>query len=118
MNDMISQVIRIVRGRAEENRLRLVYDDAALPEIQADPRAVKQILLNLATNAIKFTPEGGVVTIVVEPKSAGLIIRVSDTGIGISQEDIAGLLNPLNKLIANTLVNMKALVLAWPYRNL
>jgi len=36
MNDMISQVIRIVRGRAEENRLRLVYDDAALPEIQAD----------------------------------------------------------------------------------
>ena len=98
MNDMISQVIRIVRGRAEENRLRLVYDDAALPEIQADPRAVKQILLNLATNAIKFTPEGGVVTIVVEPKSAGLIIRVSDTGIGISQEDIARLAQPFEQI--------------------
>ena len=98
MNDMISQVIRIIRGRADENRLRLVYDDAAHPEIEADPRAVKQILLNLATNAIKFTPEGGVVTIAVEPKSAGLIIRVSDTGIGISKEDIARLAQPFEQI--------------------
>ena len=51
MSDMISQVIRIVRGRADENRLKLVYDDQAVPEIEADPRAVKQILLNLTTNA-------------------------------------------------------------------
>jgi len=50
-----------------------VYDGAATPEIDADPRAVKQILLNLATNAIKFTPEGGMVSIVVESKSAGLM---------------------------------------------
>ena len=98
MNDMISQVIRIVRGRAEENRLRLVYDENILPEIEADPRAVKQILLNLATNAIKFTPEGGVVTVAVEPKSAGLIVRVSDTGIGISKEDIERLAQPFEQI--------------------
>ena len=98
MNDMVSQVIRIVRGRAEENRLKLVYDDITQPEIEADPRAVKQILLNLTTNAIKFTPEGGVVTVAVEPKSAGLIIRVSDTGIGISEEDIARLAQPFEQI--------------------
>ena len=98
MSDMISQVIRIVRGRADENRLKLVYDDITLPEIEADPRAVKQVLLNLATNAIKFTPEGGVVSIVVEPKSAGLIIRVKDTGIGISQEDIQRLAQPFEQI--------------------
>lgn len=98
MNDMISQVIRIVRGRAEENRLKLVYEEDIVPEIEADPRAVKQILLNLATNAIKFTPEGGVVTIAVEPKSAGLIIRVSDTGIGISQDDIQRLAQPFEQI--------------------
>ena len=98
MNDMVSQVIRIVRGRAEDNRLTLVYDDAPLPEIEADPRAVKQILLNLATNAIKFTPEGGVVTLAVEPKSAGLIVRVSDTGIGISKEDIERLAQPFEQI--------------------
>ena len=98
MNDMISQVIRIVRGRAEENRLRLVYEESTLPEIEADPRAVKQILLNLSTNAIKFTPEGGVVSLAVEPKSAGLIIRVSDTGIGISEDDIARLAQPFEQI--------------------
>ena len=98
MNDMISQVIRIVRGRADENRLRLVYNEAALPEIEADPRLVKQILLNLITNAIKFTPEGGVVTIVVEPKTAGLIVSVSDTGIGISKEDIERLAQPFEQI--------------------
>ena len=98
MNDMVAQIIRIVRGRADDNRLRLVYDDIDLPEIEADPRAVKQILLNLTTNAIKFTPEGGVVTIAVEPKSAGLIIRVSDTGIGISEEDILRLAQPFEQI--------------------
>jgi two-component system cell cycle sensor histidine kinase PleC len=98
MSEMISQVIRIVRGRADENRLKLVYEGAHTPEIEADPRAVKQILLNLTTNAIKFTPEGGVVRIVVEPKSAGLIIHVSDTGIGISEEDIARLAQPFEQI--------------------
>lgn len=98
MNDMIAQVIRIVRGRADDNRLKLVFDEISLPEIEADPRAVKQILLNLATNAIKFTPEGGMVRLVVEPKSAGLIIRVSDTGIGISEEDIQRLAQPFEQI--------------------
>jgi len=98
MSEMISQVIRIVRGRADENRLKLVYNAAETQEIDADPRAVKQILLNLTTNAIKFTPEGGMVRIAVEPKSAGLIIHVSDTGIGISQEDIERLAQPFEQI--------------------
>ena len=98
MSDMISQVIRIVRGRADENRLKLIYEGTQTPEIEADPRAVKQILLNLTTNAIKFTPEGGMVRIAVEPKSAGLIIHVSDTGIGISEENIARLAQPFEQI--------------------
>ena len=98
MSDMISQVIRIIRGRADENRLKLIYEGTQTPEIEADPRAVKQILLNLTTNAIKFTPEGGMVRIAVEPKSAGLIIHVSDTGIGISEEDIARLAQPFEQI--------------------
>ncbi len=98
ISDMIEQVIRIVRGRAEDNRLSLVYEPVAAQDIEADPRAVKQVLLNLATNAIKFTPEGGSVTIAVEPKSAGLIVRVTDTGIGISQDDIARLAQPFEQV--------------------
>ena len=98
INDIIQQVVRIVRGRADENRLKLIYRQTDVIEIEADPRAVKQVLLNLATNAIKFTPEGGVVTITVEPKSAGLIVHVKDTGIGISQEDIDRLAQPFEQI--------------------
>ncbi len=98
MNEMIEQVVRILRGRAEENSLKLVFDAGHVPEIEADPRAVKQVLLNLMTNAIKFTPEGGVVSIDVTPKSAGLIISVSDTGIGISKDDIERLAKPFEQV--------------------
>lgn len=94
MNDMVGQVVRIIRGRADDSRLKLIYPTTDVPEIEADPRAVKQILLNLATNAIKFTPEGGTVRITIVPNSAGLIITVKDSGIGISAEDIERLAEP------------------------
>ncbi len=98
IDDMISQVIRIVRGRAEDGRLKLIYNAEDTPEIEADPRAVKQVLLNLMTNAIKFTPEGGSVSCEVTPNSAGLIIKISDTGIGIAQEDIDRLAKPFEQI--------------------
>lgn len=98
ISDMITQVLRIVRGRADENRLKLIYDEIEAQDIEADPRAVKQVLLNLITNAIKFTPEGGTVTIEVEPKSAGILVHIHDTGIGISQEDIARLAQPFEQI--------------------
>ena len=95
---MIQQVLRIVRGRADENRLKLHYHPVSAQDIQADPRAVKQVLLNLATNAIKFTPEGGSVTVQVEPKASGIIVHVADTGIGISEDDIARLAQPFEQV--------------------
>ena len=98
INDMINQVIRIVRGRAEDNRLKLIYEAEELPEIEADPRQVKQVLLNLLTNAIKFTPEGGVVSCSVTSNSAGLIVEIADTGIGIAQEDIDRLAKPFEQI--------------------
>ena len=98
IQDMIDQVIRIVRGRAEENNLTLRYEGGQMPEIQADMRAVKQVLLNLITNAIKFTPEGGKVTVHSEAKSVGLVIKVIDTGIGIAAENLERLANPFEQI--------------------
>ena len=102
INDMIQQVIRILRGRAEENRLKLVFNEVQAQAIQADPRAVKQILLNLITNAIKFTPENGVVRVMVEPKATGIIVRVADSGIGIGPEDLKKLAQPFEQASNNT----------------
>ena len=98
VNELILQVIRIVRGRAEDNQQKLVYEQTNTREIEADPRAVKQVLLNLITNAIKFTPEGGVVSIDVSVKTAGIIIQVSDTGIGIAPDDLARLAQPFEQV--------------------
>ena len=102
INDLIQQVLRILRGRAEENRLKLVFNEVQSQTIQADPRAVKQILLNLITNAIKFTPENGVVRVMVEPKTTGIVVRVSDSGIGIGPEDLARLAQPFEQASNNS----------------
>ncbi len=98
VSTLIQQVIRIVRGRAEDNGQKLMYDPRETKEIEADPRAVKQVLLNLITNAIKFTPEGGVVSVDVSVKSAGVIVQVSDTGIGIGPEDLKRLAQPFEQV--------------------
>lgn len=98
VGDMIAQVLRIVRGRAEDNKLKLVYDNEGEKSVEADPRAVKQILLNLITNAIKFTPEGGKVRVAVTDSHAGVIVKVIDSGIGISKEDIDRLAKPFEQV--------------------
>ncbi len=98
INDLVQQVLRIIRGRAEDNGQKLIYEPVQAREIEADPRAVKQVLINLISNAIKFTPEGGVVSVDISVKSAGIIVQVSDTGIGISPEDLERLAQPFEQV--------------------
>lgn len=99
MHDMIAQVVRIIRGRAEEAQLTLNISSQEVQEIEADPRAVKQILLNLLTNAIKFTPENGTVNVELISKQTGVIVKVTDSGIGISQENIDRLAKPFEQVV-------------------
>ncbi|MEP1229952.1 MAG: ATP-binding protein [Litorimonas sp.] len=98
VNELIGQVTRMLKMRADGGGLTLIYSDNPLPKIEADPRAVKQILLNLLTNAIKFTPQGGQIKVLAETVPEGLIIHVSDSGIGISEEDIKRLAQPFEQV--------------------
>ena len=61
---------------------------AELPEIVADRRAVNQILINLISNAIKFTPRGGCVSIGARCDGSRLAVTVEDTGVGIGEADL------------------------------
>jgi CheY-like chemotaxis protein len=73
---------------AAQRRLWLEVNQAdALPLIKADPAKIKRVLYNLVSNAIKFTPEGGHVTINAEVNEGNVEISVTDTGIGISEDD-------------------------------
>ncbi|MBL8701044.1 MAG: PAS domain-containing sensor histidine kinase [Alphaproteobacteria bacterium] len=82
---------RFVRVRAEEAGVTLAVEAAPDVKLAADRRALKQILLNLLTNAIKFTPKGGSVTLRVNDAGDWIEFLVLDTGIGIPAKDIARL---------------------------
>ena len=75
--------------KARENGIDLVTSAPQdLPDINGDPRAFKQIVLNLVVNAIKFTERGGKVTVSAAVEGSRLVLRVSDTGVGIAAEDL------------------------------
>jgi len=88
-------VLRLMRGQADRAgvQLRGVLPREPL-EGRADRRAVKQIVLNLISNALKFTPQGGAVTVTTRAVGESLEIVVADNGVGIGAEDIVRLGNP------------------------
>jgi signal transduction histidine kinase len=73
--------------RFEAAGITLDRELAASP-VLADPHWLHQVITNLLTNALKFTPAGGRVTISTERSGPGAVLRVTDTGVGISAEDL------------------------------
>jgi cell cycle sensor histidine kinase DivJ len=81
--------------KARENAIDLVTRaPEGLPDITGDPRAFKQIVLNLVANAIKFSERGGVVTVSAAVEGARLVLRVTDTGVGIAADDLKRIGDP------------------------
>ncbi len=81
--------------KARENAIELVTRAPEdLPVITGDPRAFKQIVLNLVANAIKFTERGGVVTVSAGVEGSRLVLRVTDTGVGIAADDLKRIGDP------------------------
>jgi len=66
--------------------------------IQGDATRIRQILLNLLSNAVKFTPRGKTVTLTGEPTEDGFIIRVIDTGIGMTEEEALRAMEPFHQI--------------------
>jgi Amt family ammonium transporter len=104
--EIIAACDRMLRGRAEQHGVTLdVRVEAGLPRLRADARALRQMILNLMSNAVKFTPESGNVALGAGLEPDGRIaLTVSDTGIGISKENLPRALQPFTQIAEDNLV--------------
>jgi two-component system cell cycle sensor histidine kinase PleC len=85
---VIGECMRIVEPRAADSGIKIRVDVEGIPDILADKRAVKQTVLNILANAIKFTPAGGTVAISGACHSEFVSLIIEDDGIGIAKEDL------------------------------
>jgi cell cycle sensor histidine kinase DivJ len=93
--EAVSAALRLVRVQADSSGIGLRGVLGPEPvKVKADRRALKQIVLNLASNALKFTPTGGFVTVGLRSAQGALELAVGDTGVGISTEDLERLGRP------------------------
>ena len=95
---ILAETIRVVSTRAEAKRLALNVEVSAAVRLRADRRALKQIVLNLLANAVKFTPEGGCVTVRGRASAGTATIAIEDNGIGIPKEALNNLGRPFEQV--------------------
>jgi len=97
--DPVDAAVRMIRRKAEEKDVELILEhDEEIPDIDADPRAMRQMVLNLVSNAVKFTDPGGKITVSMQLRRDELRIAVADTGVGIPEEDLPRLAQPFEQV--------------------
>lgn len=90
MNDTLDNALAVFQAKALEKRIGITKNiPAEIPMLKADRDRVSQVFLNVLDNAVKFTPEGGRITIDAVPEGDGWVkVSISDTGPGIPKKDI------------------------------
>ena len=99
LNDLASDIVMKYQLLADAKNINLqLQSPHYLPLVFADIALTERVLQNLIDNALKFTPEGGQITIHLENKSSGVEVHIIDTGIGIEKEDQAYIFERYNQL--------------------
>ena len=87
-----------VLAKANEKKVSVAVEEAEVPKVLADRDKIHEVLLNLVGNSLKFTPEGGKITVSFLASSPYVITKVSDTGRGIAKEDLPRLFAKFGRL--------------------
>jgi len=99
LGELVDSAVRMLKPRAERAGITLAGGvPAHLPSVLGDGMRLRQVLLNLLSNAIKYTPASGRVSVTVEVSGTSVILKVSDTGIGIAPEDMPMVLEPFRQI--------------------
>lgn len=103
---ILDDCARLIGAEAESAGIELAIEAPSdLPGLYCDPGRVRQIVVNLLSNAVKFTPKRGKITLAARTdRVGGIVIRVTDTGIGIPQDALDDVFEPYTQIRANHLV--------------
>jgi signal transduction histidine kinase/ActR/RegA family two-component response regulator len=97
--EVCRSVVQLLRGRASQSGVKLSFtQDMETDRVVSDLRRVKQILMNLVGNAVKFTKENGQVTLFLETEGEEIALVVADTGIGIPADDLPKLFDAFTQV--------------------
>ncbi len=101
LNKLLVSTLRLIKPKAEENNIQIIIQ--LPPEkivIKADPKRFKQVLLNILSNAIKFTDANGCVTVemIIDKVKKAAVIKIIDSGIGIAEEDMPKIFSVFGKI--------------------
>lgn len=100
---VVQRVSRALKPLAEAKNIRLELDiDEMVPELSGDEGKLMSVVTNLTNNAIKFTPEDGEVSVSVRAQSEDVVIRVSDTGMGIPKASLTRVFDPFYRVPASS----------------
>jgi PAS domain S-box-containing protein len=102
LNESLAEAVSMMQPQANRNRVIIRSSFASdLPEVVADLRSVKQIALNLLSNAVRYTAAGGqVIVSTAYELTGGVVVRVRDTGIGMTAQEIEQAMKPFKQINA------------------
>ncbi|WP_051231420.1 ATP-binding protein [Kaistia adipata] len=104
LNDIVMECVALMQPQANRERIIIRTSlSSQVPGIVADPRSIRQIVLNLVSNAIKFTLAGGQVIVSTALEERGEVtLRIRDTGIGMSEKDVETALMPFRQVATSS----------------
>ena len=94
VEEVLNNVVEIIKAKANSDKIRIIKQYDFSPEIKIDPELIKTCVLNVVMNAFQAMPEGGALTVRTARDNGKFLLSVSDTGVGVSKENLSKIFEP------------------------